>query len=279
MAITNFREPLPEDRLSEEERDKRIRIFDQFSKKLKTEMRAADFDDKSAIRQLLNYAGQRLKLLDLENRHARGLAKYDSLLGATAKPVSQGLIGVAVDAVLDFGLRDREKVIKNHEEDTEPLIAEISLLAPEIDKLLDQRLNPDKEDPVLRPSSCLPETATVNQLESSIFENAPKLLKPELRNSDEPQTDVVSEARTAGDQNANEDDQGNVAPALCANISETSIPSTITVGRGKKSHLDKHEQEQFFFRGARPAAAASRFRSDRQAPSAQLHRRVYALHH
>jgi DNA-binding CsgD family transcriptional regulator len=36
--------------------------------------------------------------------------------------------------------------------------------------------------------------------------------------------------------------------ALCANISETSSPSTITVGRGKKSHLDKHEQDQFFFR-------------------------------
>jgi hypothetical protein len=36
--------------------------------------------------------------------------------------------------------------------------------------------------------------------------------------------------------------------ALCANMSETSCPSTITVGRGKKSHLDKHEQVQFFFR-------------------------------
>jgi len=39
-----------------------------------------------------------------------------------------------------------------------------------------------------------------------------------------------------------------VASTLCANISETSSPSTITVGRGKKSHLDKHEQDQFFFR-------------------------------
>src|ERR1035437_7922994 len=36
--------------------------------------------------------------------------------------------------------------------------------------------------------------------------------------------------------------------SLCANISETSCPSTITVGRGKKYHLDKHEQVQFFFR-------------------------------
>jgi len=36
--------------------------------------------------------------------------------------------------------------------------------------------------------------------------------------------------------------------ALCANMSETSIPSTITVGRGKKSHFDKHEQDKHFFR-------------------------------
>src|ERR1035441_4959187 len=32
--------------------------------------------------------------------------------------------------------------------------------------------------------------------------------------------------------------------ALCANMSETSSSSTITVGRGKKSHFDKHEQER-----------------------------------
>ena len=35
---------------------------------------------------------------------------------------------------------------------------------------------------------------------------------------------------------------------LCANISETSRPSTITVGRGKKSHFDEHEQDKQFFR-------------------------------
>ena len=35
---------------------------------------------------------------------------------------------------------------------------------------------------------------------------------------------------------------------LCANISETSCPSTITVGRGKKSHLDEHKQDKYFFR-------------------------------
>ena len=40
----------------------------------------------------------------------------------------------------------------------------------------------------------------------------------------------------------------NFSSALCANISETSSPLTITVGRGKKSHLDEHEQVQFFFR-------------------------------
>src|ERR1035437_1402949 len=36
--------------------------------------------------------------------------------------------------------------------------------------------------------------------------------------------------------------------ALCANMSETSSPSTITVGRGKKSHFDKHRQDEYFFR-------------------------------
>jgi len=35
---------------------------------------------------------------------------------------------------------------------------------------------------------------------------------------------------------------------LCANMSETSSPSTITVGRGRKSHIDKHEQDKHFFR-------------------------------
>jgi hypothetical protein len=36
--------------------------------------------------------------------------------------------------------------------------------------------------------------------------------------------------------------------ALCAKMSETSRPSIITVGRGKKSHFDKHEQGKYFFR-------------------------------
>jgi DNA-binding NtrC family response regulator len=35
---------------------------------------------------------------------------------------------------------------------------------------------------------------------------------------------------------------------LCANMSETSSPSTITVGRGKKSHFDEHKQDKYFFR-------------------------------
>jgi len=35
---------------------------------------------------------------------------------------------------------------------------------------------------------------------------------------------------------------------LCANLSETSIPSTISVGRGKKSHFDEHKQDRQFFR-------------------------------
>ena len=36
--------------------------------------------------------------------------------------------------------------------------------------------------------------------------------------------------------------------ALCANMSDTSRPSTITVGRGKKSHFDEHKQDKHFFR-------------------------------
>jgi len=42
----------------------------------------------------------------------------------------------------------------------------------------------------------------------------------------------------------------NCAVPSCANISETSCPSTITVGRGKKSHLDEHKQDKYFFRRA-----------------------------
>jgi hypothetical protein len=36
--------------------------------------------------------------------------------------------------------------------------------------------------------------------------------------------------------------------SLCAKMSETSRPSTITVGRGKKSHFDEHKQDTYFFR-------------------------------
>src|ERR1035437_9819025 len=61
---------------------------------------------------------------------------------------------------------------------------------------------------------------------------------------------------------------------LCANMSETSRPSTITVGRGKKSHFDKHKQDKHFFRCTRPPLAGSRFRGDRPATQASLHRRV-----
>src|ERR1022692_3125646 len=35
---------------------------------------------------------------------------------------------------------------------------------------------------------------------------------------------------------------------LCANMSDTSRPSTITVGRGKKSHFDEHKQDKHFLR-------------------------------
>ena len=39
-----------------------------------------------------------------------------------------------------------------------------------------------------------------------------------------------------------------LANPLCANMSETSSPSTITVGRGKKSHFDNQKQDKQFFR-------------------------------
>src|ERR1022692_1018320 len=39
-----------------------------------------------------------------------------------------------------------------------------------------------------------------------------------------------------------------VGEPLCANMCETSRPSTITVGRGKKSHFDEHKQDKQFFR-------------------------------
>jgi sugar phosphate isomerase/epimerase len=38
-----------------------------------------------------------------------------------------------------------------------------------------------------------------------------------------------------------------IAGTLCAKMSETSRPSTITVGRGKKSHFDEHKQDKQFF--------------------------------
>ena len=69
--------------------------------------------------------------------------------------------------------------------------------------------------------------------------------------------------------------------SLCANISETSSPSTITVGRGKKSHFDNHKQDKQFSRcqrsgrlGAGPPLSSSRFRSGRPTAPSPLHRRV-----
>lgn len=213
MAITSFREPLPEDRLSEEERDKRIHIFDQFSKKLKKEMRTAAFEDRNAIRQLLVYVGKRLDLLDVENRYWRALKRFDFLLGHTTKPVPQDLIGVAANAALDLGRKDTESLIGSHQLRAASLIAEISMLAPAIDKLLDQRPSLDKDNYVLRPSSCLPavEVGSENDAPSD-SENTSKLPKPELSNSDEPQTEIVGEAQTGAVQNVKQEDSGDAAP-------------------------------------------------------------------
>lgn len=218
MAITSFREPLPEDRLSEEERDKRIHIFDQFSKKLKKEMRTAAFEDRNAIRQLLVYVGKRLDLLDVENRYGRAFKRFDFLLGHTTKPVPQDLIGVAANAALDLGRKDTESLIGSHQLRAASLIAEISMLAPAIDKLLDQRPSLDKVNYVLRPSSCLPVVEVENEDAPSYLENTsqpakPDLPKPELANGDEPLTKIVPEAQTCAVQSANKDDSGGAAPA------------------------------------------------------------------
>lgn len=185
MSTPSFRVPLPEDRLSEKERNERIRILDRFAKKLKKDRKGVSFDDKNAIRQLLHYAGKRLELLDLEDRHARGLAKYDSLLGSGAKPVPQSLFGVAADALRRRLLRGREKMIRRHEEATKPLIKEISLMASDINGLLDERpltapdldgldkrLSLDEANHVLRPISCLPEVAVNDEDAPSESENA-----------------------------------------------------------------------------------------------------------
>jgi len=228
MTNPNFRDPLPEDLLSERERDERICILDQFSKKLKEERKAAGFDDRIAIRQLLVYVGKRLDLLDIENRHARGLAQYDSLLGRTTKPVPQDLIGVAADAILDYGLKDREKMIRRHERNTEPLIAEISLLAPEIDKLLEQRQADDRDKFVLRPSSCLSEAASMNQDAPSKFE-----ITPEHPYSDGAQTATARKTNKVGEHIAEEDELDDTMPTAVGwnkkqpNRPNTKAPKTI----------------------------------------------------
>jgi hypothetical protein len=57
--------------------------------------------------------------------------------------------------------------------------------------------------------------------------------------------------RSVSDQSEHPKVRGYAAEALaplCANMSETSRPSTITVGRGKKTHFDEHKQDKHFFR-------------------------------
>ena len=69
--------------------------------------------------------------------------------------------------------------------------------------------------------------------------------------------------------------KSDIPAALCANMRETSTPSTITVGRGKKSHFDEHKPDKYSFRCAdRVPSARTRFRGDRPSPPAQLHRRI-----
>lgn len=200
---SKFRDHLPEDRLTEGQRDERIKTLDKFAKKLSKESKRVSVDGKAAIRLMLDYVGKRLVLLDLENRHARGLSQFDSLLARTTRPVPQSLIGVATSAVLDFGRKDRERIVRRHEAQTEPLIKEISLLAPEIDKLLDLRPSPDKENCVLRPSSCLPETGIAPPDASSHSE----------KTTEPPTVDTAAESLEAPSPDTGKPDRIEAAPA------------------------------------------------------------------
>ena len=195
--MPTFRTTLPEDQLSEKERDERARILAQFAKRLRKEIKTADLEDRIAIRRLLVYVGKRLDLLDVENRYGRAFKRFDFLLGHTTKPVPQGLLGVAADTTLNLGLKDTERLMRRHEARTASLIAEISMLAPEIDKLLDQRPSSDQENFMLRPSSCLPEAAMSDEHASSGSGNT-----PDLHERDSPDTDKLGEPLEVGEQNA-----------------------------------------------------------------------------
>lgn len=232
MAIPKFRTPLPEDRLLEEERKDRASALEKFAKKLRTERKTASLDDRSHIRDLLVYVKKRLRLLDLEDKHARGLERYDFLLGYTTKPVPQGLLGVAAGATLDLGLKDTERVIRRHESRTESLIKEISISARRIDKLLDQRPCRDEEDYVLRPSSCLPELAITDDSASSKSGDTPELQKTEDPKSDEAETDVASESQVAEFQSAKEDGSGDAAPA---EVGHDKVRPDSSSGKASKS--------------------------------------------
>ena len=62
---------------------------------------------------------------------------------------------------------------------------------------------------------------------------------------------------------------------LCAKMSETSSPSTITVGRGKKSHIDEHKQDKHFFRCVGSPAPAPRLPVPDSEVIARPHRRRF----
>ncbi len=141
IHVSNFpyRTLLPEDRLSKKERQQRIGTLVSFAKKLRAEVKKADLDQRSDIRRMLDYIGKRLSLLDRENWQAVGMGRYDFLLGRATRPDPSSLPGAATLALVKIGLRDTEKTVQRYSSEVANLIADISAMAPEIDRLLDLR--------------------------------------------------------------------------------------------------------------------------------------------
>ena len=77
------------------------------------------------------------------------------------------------------------------------------------------------------------------------FEADASIFRPHIEDSELAFQLVEEHRRNVGHELTKEE---RALVPLCANMSETSSPSTITVGRGKKSHFDKHGQDKYFFR-------------------------------
>lgn len=197
MVLPTFQSQLPEVRLSQKERNKRVRILAKFAKKLRGEIKAADLDHGADIRHLLVYIRKRLELLEALDNYVRLFERFDFLLGHNTQPVSHGIFGVAAGVTVDLALKDTVRMIRCLELRIESQIAEIILQAPAIDRLLDRSLAEDIDSFELRPASCLPEQAILNQEAATKPEGT-----PEFRSNQGPLTEATHEANISGDQAA-----------------------------------------------------------------------------